>query len=69
MPPAGSGQQTRHRPGSAPEDNSLKMLENYDLFDKIKTEFGEKVACISIGPAGEMKLAAVSAACSEDMKH
>jgi aldehyde:ferredoxin oxidoreductase len=46
-------------------DNSLKMLGNYDTIDKIKGEFGEKVACISIGPAGEMKLAASSIACTD----
>ena len=43
-------------------DNSLKMMGNYDLIDKIKAEYGEKVACISIGQAGEMKLAAASVA-------
>jgi aldehyde:ferredoxin oxidoreductase len=43
-------------------DNSLKMLGNYDVVKKMKNEFGEKIACISIGPAGEMKLAASSVA-------
>jgi len=43
-------------------DNSLKMLGNYDLIDKINAEYGEKVTCISIGQAGEMKLAAASVA-------
>jgi len=43
-------------------DNSLKMLGNYDLIDNIKAEYGDKVACISIGPAGEMKMAAASVA-------
>ena len=43
-------------------DKSLKMLGNYDVVEKMKKEFGEKVACISIGPAGEMKLAASSVA-------
>jgi aldehyde:ferredoxin oxidoreductase len=43
-------------------DNSLKMLGNYDLVDKMKKEFGEKIACISIGPAGEMKMSAASVA-------
>ena len=43
-------------------DNSLKMLGNYDVVDKIKDEYGEKVACISIGPAGEMKMASASIA-------
>lgn len=46
-------------------DNKLKMLGNYDLVEKIKEEFGEKVACISIGPAGEMKLSAASIACTD----
>ncbi len=43
-------------------DNSLKMLGNYDLVDKIKKEFGDKICCISIGPAGEMKMSAASIA-------
>jgi aldehyde:ferredoxin oxidoreductase len=46
-------------------DNSLKMLGNYDLVDKMKAEYGDKVSCISIGQAGEMKLAAASVACSD----
>jgi aldehyde:ferredoxin oxidoreductase len=44
------------------EDKSLGMLGNYDLVDKMKAEYGEKIACISIGPAGEMKLAGASIA-------
>jgi len=43
-------------------DNRLKMLWNYDLIDKIKSEYGGSVACISIGPAGEMKMAAATVA-------
>ncbi len=43
-------------------DNSLKMLGNYDLVDKMTAEYGDKTACISIGPAGEMKMAAASIA-------
>jgi aldehyde:ferredoxin oxidoreductase len=43
-------------------DNTLKMLGNYDVVEKMKKEYGEKIACISIGPAGEMKLAASSVA-------
>jgi len=43
-------------------DNSLKMLGNYDLIDKMKDDYGDKVACISIGPAGEMKMASASIA-------
>ena len=46
-------------------DNSLKMLGNYDTVDRIKAEFGEKVSCISIGQAGEMKLSAASIACTD----
>jgi len=46
-------------------DNSLKMLGNYDTVEKMKKEFGEKIACISIGSAGEMKLNAASVACTD----
>ena len=41
------------------------MLGNYDLVDKMKAEYGEKIACISIGPAGEMKMSAASIACTD----
>jgi len=43
-------------------DNRLKMLGNYDLIDKITSEYGDTVACISIGPAGEMKMSAATVA-------
>ena len=43
-------------------DNGLKGLGNYAVVEKMKGEFGDKIACISIGPAGEMKLAASSIA-------
>ncbi len=43
-------------------DDSLKGLGNYDLIDRIKADHGDKVACISIGTAGEMKLPAASVA-------
>jgi aldehyde:ferredoxin oxidoreductase len=46
-------------------DNSLKMLGNYDLVEKMKTEYGDKISCISIGPAGEMKMSAASIACTD----
>jgi aldehyde:ferredoxin oxidoreductase len=42
--------------------NELKTLGNYAVVDKIKAEHGDKIACISIGPAGEMKLSAASIA-------
>jgi len=44
------------------KDNSLKMLPNYDLVEKMKKEYGDKVSCISIGPAGEMKMGAATIA-------
>ncbi len=44
------------------KDNSLKMLPNYDLVDKMKKEYGDKICCISIGPAGEMKMASATVA-------
>jgi aldehyde:ferredoxin oxidoreductase len=47
------------------KDNSLKMLPNYDLVEKMKGEFGNDIALISIGPAGEMKLGAASIACTD----
>ncbi|MGA8572791.1 MAG: aldehyde ferredoxin oxidoreductase C-terminal domain-containing protein [Desulfobaccales bacterium] len=43
-------------------DNSLKLLPNYDLIERMKQEHGEKIACISIGPCGEMKMAGSSVA-------
>jgi len=46
-------------------DNGLKMLGNYDLVDKMKAEFGDKVCCVSIGQAGEMKMAAASVAITD----
>ncbi|MBP7529043.1 MAG: hypothetical protein KA801_14025, partial [Syntrophorhabdaceae bacterium] len=46
-------------------DNSLKMLGNYAVVEKMHKEFGDKIACISIGQAGEMKLAASSIACTD----
>jgi len=46
-------------------DNSLKMLPNYDLIEKMKAEHGDKIACISIGPAGEMKMSAATIACTD----
>jgi aldehyde:ferredoxin oxidoreductase len=43
-------------------DNSLRNLGNYDLVEKMKKEYGEKISCISIGQAGEMKMSAASIA-------
>ena len=47
------------------EDNSLCMLGNYAVVDKMKAEYGEKIGVISIGPAGEQKLAGASIAFSD----
>jgi aldehyde:ferredoxin oxidoreductase len=41
------------------------MLGNYDVVDKMKKEYGDKIATISIGPAGEMKMGAASIACTD----
>ena len=45
--------------------NHLKMLGNYDVVAKLRAEYGEKVASISIGQAGEMKLGGASIAFSD----
>ena len=45
--------------------NEFKMLTNYDLAEKMKAVHGEKVAMMSIGPAGEMKLCASSIAVTD----
>ena len=34
-------------------DNSLKLLDNYPLVEKLRQEYGDKVAYMSIGSAGE----------------
>ncbi len=47
------------------EDNSLRMLPNYDLVKKMREQYGDRIACISIGPAGEMKMSAASVACTD----
>jgi aldehyde:ferredoxin oxidoreductase len=46
-------------------DKSLRNLGNYDLVEKLKNEFGDKIAVISIGQAGEMKLSGASIACTD----
>ncbi len=46
-------------------DNSLRMLGNYDTVDKLRKEYGDKVAYMTIGQAGEMKLGAASIACTD----
>jgi aldehyde:ferredoxin oxidoreductase len=46
-------------------DQSLKMLGNYDLVEKLKGEYGDKIGVVSIGPAGEMKMSAASVAVTD----
>jgi aldehyde:ferredoxin oxidoreductase len=46
-------------------DTSLRHLGNYDLVDKLRTEYGEKACIISIGPAGERKMCAASIAVTD----
>ena len=46
-------------------DNSLKGLDNYPLIEKMRQEYGDKVAYMSIGSAGERKLLASSIACTD----
>jgi aldehyde:ferredoxin oxidoreductase len=46
-------------------DDSLRMLGNYDTVEKMKTHYGDKIATISIGQAGEMKLSGASVAFSD----
>ncbi len=48
---------------------AYKGLGNYDLIDRIKERFGDKVACLSIGPAGEYRMAAASIACTDMEMH
>lgn len=42
--------------------DDLKMMGNYALVDKMKSEYGDKIGCISIGPVGEMKMSIASVA-------
>ncbi len=46
-------------------DNSLKMLDNYPLITKLRAEYGDKVAYMSIGSAGERLLYSASIACTD----
>jgi aldehyde:ferredoxin oxidoreductase len=45
--------------------NALRMLGNYDAVDRLRKEHGDKVAYMTIGQAGEMKLGAASIACTD----
>ncbi len=50
-------------------DNSLKMLDNYPLIEKLRETYGDKAAYMSIGSAGERKLLAASIACTDPELH
>ncbi len=43
----------------------LKGLGNYATVEKLSAQYGEKVACITIGQAGEMKMSAASVAITD----
>ena len=46
-------------------DNSLKLLDNYPLVARLRQEYGDKAAYMTIGSAGERKLLAASIACTD----
>jgi len=46
-------------------DNSLKLMDNYPLVEKLRKEYGDKVAYMTIGSAGERKMLAASIACTD----
>jgi aldehyde:ferredoxin oxidoreductase len=46
-------------------DNSCRGLGNYDTVAKLSKVHGEKVAYVTIGQAGELKLGAASIACTD----
>lgn len=48
--------------GKLLEGDDLAGLTNYALCERLQAKYGEKVGIVSIGPAGEMKLAAASVA-------
>ncbi|MBS3732949.1 MAG: aldehyde ferredoxin oxidoreductase [Desulfobacterales bacterium] len=45
--------------------DDLKMKGNYDTVEKLTSEYGEKICCITIGQAGEMKMLASTVACTD----
>jgi aldehyde:ferredoxin oxidoreductase len=46
-------------------DNSLKLLDNYPTVAKLREQYGDKVAYMSIGSAGERRLLGASIACTD----
>lgn len=55
-------------PGGArlEEANNLKGLGNYDTVAKLQEQAEGAISCVSIGPAGEMKLSAASVAVTDE---
>jgi aldehyde:ferredoxin oxidoreductase len=49
--------------------DALRRLGTYATVERLKAEFGEKMAVICIGPAGEMTLSAASIACTDMELH
>jgi aldehyde:ferredoxin oxidoreductase len=45
--------------------SDYKGLMNYDLIEKIKPVYGEKIAVMSVGPAGEMKMPSATVAVTD----
>lgn len=43
----------------------LRYLGNYDTVEKLVGQYGDKITCISIGPAGERKMCAASIAITD----
>jgi len=46
-------------------DNSLKLMDNYPLVVKLRGEYGDRAAYMTIGSAGERGLLAASIACTD----
>ncbi|HKI51932.1 MAG TPA: aldehyde ferredoxin oxidoreductase C-terminal domain-containing protein [Geothermobacteraceae bacterium] len=46
-------------------DNSLKLMDNYALVEKLRGQYGDKVAYMTIGSAGERLMHAASIACTD----
>jgi aldehyde:ferredoxin oxidoreductase len=46
-------------------DNSLKLMDNYPLVEKLRKEYGDKAAYMTIGSAGERLMLAASIACTD----
>ncbi|MDY6824555.1 MAG: aldehyde ferredoxin oxidoreductase C-terminal domain-containing protein [Thermodesulfobacteriota bacterium] len=45
--------------------DDLKMTGNYAAVENLVSEYGDKICCLSIGQAGEMKLGAATVACTD----